>query len=84
MEPENHEGWRVSIDEGDGKKGWCLLRPSIHDPLCVLNIESEVQGGIVVLLLDTFSDLELRQNVTGLISSSNDILMAQFMVKSIC
>lgn len=46
MEPENHEGWRVIVDEGDGRKGWCLLRPSIHDPLCVLNIESEVEGGL--------------------------------------
>lgn len=45
MEAENYEGWRVIIDEGSNKKGWCLLRPSIHDPLCVLNIESEVKGG---------------------------------------
>jgi len=45
LEAENHEGWRVVVDEGDGLKGWCLLRPSIHDPLCVLNVESEVEGG---------------------------------------
>ncbi|GMH35739.1 hypothetical protein BSKO_03607 [Bryopsis sp. KO-2023] len=58
MEPENHEGWRVIVDEGDGQKGWCLLRPSIHDPLCVLNIESEVEGGLKATakqLMDFFS-----------------------------
>eukprot|EP00210_Caulerpa_lentillifera_P003284 g3135.t1 len=45
MEDENYEGWRVIVNEGNDKRGWCLLRPSIHDPLCVLNIESEVKGG---------------------------------------
>lgn len=49
MEEDNYEGWRVSVDEGEEKKGWCLLRPSIHDPLCVLNIESEVAGGNLIL-----------------------------------
>lgn len=55
MEPENHEGWRVVVDEGEGRKGWCLLRPSIHDPLCVLNIESEVEGGMPKQMLNTCS-----------------------------
>ncbi len=43
--PENHEGLRCSIDEGGGRKGWALLRASLHDPLLVLNIESETPGG---------------------------------------
>lgn len=43
---ENHEGWRLNIDEGDGQSGWLLLRGSIHDPLLVLNVESEVEGGL--------------------------------------
>jgi len=30
---------------GEGKRGWALLRASLHDPLLVLNIESEVPGG---------------------------------------
>ena len=46
METENYEGWRVQVTEENGKRGWCLLRPSIHDPLCVLNIESEMAGGL--------------------------------------
>jgi len=42
----NHEGWRINIDEGDGKRGWVLLRQSLHDPLLVMNAESEVAGGV--------------------------------------
>lgn len=60
LDPVNHEGWRVNVDEGDGeqdgdggdgsesggkKRGWALLRASLHDPLLVLNIESDVEGG---------------------------------------
>ena len=46
VEDENYEGFRVNVDEGDGKRGWLLLRPSLHDPLLALNIESETDGGI--------------------------------------
>jgi phosphomannomutase len=30
---------------GEGRRGWALLRASLHDPLLVINIESEVEGG---------------------------------------
>ena len=43
---ENFEGYRVRKDEGDGKFGWFLLRQSLHDPVMVLNLESEVPGGV--------------------------------------
>ena len=46
MEEENYEGWRVSIDEGNGDKGWLLVRPSLHDPDVVINVESEQAGGM--------------------------------------
>jgi len=46
---ENHEGYRVRKAEGDGKWGWFLLRQSLHDPVMVLNFESEVSGGAVAL-----------------------------------
>eukprot|EP00195_Chlamydomonas_chlamydogama_P017784 CAMPEP_0202892036 /NCGR_PEP_ID=MMETSP1392-20130828/1893_1 /ASSEMBLY_ACC=CAM_ASM_000868 /TAXON_ID=225041 /ORGANISM="Chlamydomonas chlamydogama, Strain SAG 11-48b" /LENGTH=606 /DNA_ID=CAMNT_0049575911 /DNA_START=302 /DNA_END=2123 /DNA_ORIENTATION=- len=46
LDPINHEGWRVNVDEGDSRSGWLLLRQSLHDPLLVLNVESEVQGGV--------------------------------------
>lgn len=51
LEEENYEGWRVSIDEGEGKRGWLLLRASLHDPLLVLNIESELRGGTTRIAL---------------------------------
>ena len=35
----------VSNAAGEGRRGWALLRASLHDPLLVLNIESEVKGG---------------------------------------
>lgn len=50
LEPENYEGWRVSIDEGNGNKGWLLLRPSLHDPDIVINVESEMTGGMAIHL----------------------------------
>lgn len=44
--------WRLSTESGahfvgagDGKRGWVLLRASLHDPLLVLNVESDVEGG---------------------------------------
>ena len=39
------QGWRVIVDEGDGRRGWVLLRQSLHDPLLVVNMESELKGG---------------------------------------
>jgi phosphomannomutase len=57
LEEVNHEGYRVSVDEGDGREGWLLLRQSLHDPLLPLNIESEADGGIqriAGVLLDRF------------------------------
>ena len=35
----------MRVDEGGGKWGWFLLRQSLHDPVMVLNLESEVAGG---------------------------------------
>jgi hypothetical protein len=45
MEAVNYEGWRVTVDQGDGRRGWLLLRQSLHDPLLVLNVESDQEGG---------------------------------------
>ncbi len=42
----NHEGFRAAVDEGGGRAGWALLRQSLHDPLLVLNLESETAGGV--------------------------------------
>ena len=42
---DNREGIRVYLDDED-KKGWFLLRLSVHDPIMPLNIESDVTGGV--------------------------------------
>lgn len=46
LERENYEGWRVAVEEPDGRAGWLLLRQSLHDPLLPLNVESETLGGV--------------------------------------
>jgi len=48
----NYEGYRVNRDEGDGKRGWFLLRQSLHDPVMVLNFESEIPGGVGAMAKD--------------------------------
>lgn len=51
----NYEGVRADFNI-DGKKGWLLLRLSLHDPVMPFNIESEQPGGIEIALksLDEF------------------------------
>ena len=36
---------QVTVDEGEGRFGWLLLRASLHDPLLVLNLETELDNG---------------------------------------
>lgn len=40
--PDNNEGIRINSIEN---KGWFLLRLSVHDPIIVLNCESNTEGG---------------------------------------
>lgn len=39
---ENYEGIRVDCRD---EKGWFLMRSSLHEPLLVINFESDIQGG---------------------------------------
>lgn len=48
---DNYEGIRINADGGSGN-GWFLLRLSVHDPIIVLNAESDVTGGTSVMLHD--------------------------------
>ena len=43
-EAVNHEGIRINTDKDSGD-GWFLLRLSVHDPIIVLNCESDSAGG---------------------------------------
>lgn len=46
---DNREGIRVSFDKDNGD-GWFLLRLSVHDPIMPLNIESNSEGGVEIIL----------------------------------
>ena len=41
--PKSYEGVRISFDDSE-KKGWLLLRKSLHDPVMPLNVEGERAG----------------------------------------
>ncbi len=45
----NYEGIRINFDENTGN-GWLLLRMSVHEPLLVLNCESNEIGGVEKIL----------------------------------
>ncbi len=46
---ENYEGVRVSCDKSNGD-GWFLLRLSLHEPVLALNVESDSEGGVKIIL----------------------------------
>ncbi len=62
VEKDNYEGVRVNVDTAEG---WFLIRMSLHDPLIPLNIESDVPGGVkmivgeVVEFLNQFNGLDM-------------------------
>lgn len=43
--PDNYEGVRFSTDS-DAGDGWILARLSVHDPVIVINAESDSAGGV--------------------------------------
>ncbi len=47
--PKNYEGVRVACSSPE-EDGWFLLRLSLHDPVLPLNIESNVEGGVVKIV----------------------------------
>lgn len=47
--PTNYEGIRFNFN-GENGNGWLLLRMSVHEPLLVLNCESEEPGGVKKML----------------------------------
>ena len=49
--PDNREGVRISFDvDGELNSAWFLLRLSVHDPVMPLNAESDVPGGVKIVL----------------------------------
>ena len=48
LERENFEGVRVNCDQEHGN-GWLLMRKSLHEPIMPLNMESESEGGNIIM-----------------------------------
>ena len=78
-EAETHVGWRASEDNYEGIRintdntcgnGWFLLRLSVHDPIIVLNSESDVTGGIRTMANDILKVISSAENIDVLDVSS--------------
>ena len=63
VEP-NYEGLRVKCKN---ENGWFLLRKSLHDPVMPLNVESDIHGGVHLIVQRLQQQLE---SFTGLDYSS--------------
>lgn len=63
--PKNYEGLKVVCSKESGD-GWFLMRQSLHEPVLVLNVESDSKGGIDIIsqklnvFLNKFSSLERK------------------------
>ena len=62
--PDNREGVRISFDlDGGINNGWFLLRLSVHDPVMPLNVESDVAGGVKMILQELYRAVEQASEV---------------------
>ena len=59
---DNHEGIRINTDSSCGN-GWFLLRLSVHDPIIVLNAESDENGGIMKMCKNVFDVISKAENI---------------------
>ena len=62
---DNHEGIRINADSSSGN-GWFLIRLSVHDPIIVLNSESDEDGGIMKMCKDIFKVISGAENIDKL------------------
>lgn len=58
--PNNYEGIRISFHDKE-VTGWMLLRLSLHDPLMPLNIESDTEGGVKIIIERLLPFLEKQE-----------------------
>ncbi len=59
---DNYEGIRINADKSHGN-GWFLLRLSVHDPIIVLNAESNETGGISKILKEIYKVISKSDNI---------------------
>lgn len=62
---DNHEGIRINTDSSCGN-GWFLIRLSVHDPIIVMNAESDEEGGIMKMCKDILKTISDAQNIDKL------------------
>lgn len=62
---DNHEGIRINADSSCGN-GWFLIRLSVHDPIIVLNAESDKNGGILKMCRDILEIISTAENLDKL------------------
>ena len=64
LAPDNREGVRISFNlEGGVNNAWFLLRLSVHDPVMPLNAESDVPGGVQLMLGQLYDLLKDTENL---------------------
>ena len=66
---DNYEGIRINADPSCGN-GWFLLRLSVHDPIIVLNSESDEVGGILKMCSDVLDVISRADNIKKIDISS--------------
>lgn len=59
---DNHEGIRINADSSCGS-GWFLIRLSVHDPIIVLNTESNETGGTMKMCKDIADVIAKADNI---------------------
>ena len=58
LAPDNREGVRILFSlDGGIDNAWFMLRLSVHDPVMVLNAESEVPGGLKHMMRELYAVL---------------------------
>ena len=62
---DNHEGIRINADSSCGN-GWFLIRLSVHDPIIVLNSESNEKGGTLRMCKDILKLISGVENIDKL------------------
>ena len=70
----NYEGIRINADKGHGN-GWFLIRLSVHDPIIVLNAESNEKGGISEMLKEIYEVISKADNIDLLDISALEALI---------
>lgn len=59
---DNYEGIRINADKDNGN-GWFLLRLSVHDPIIVLNTESDENGGVLKMCKSVLDVISTAANI---------------------